>query len=72
MINPEERMVRLYNKPIELTPKEFDILYLLASHPKKVFSTENIFEQCMGRSLLRRQQYSYGAYTRVAEEAWRR
>lgn len=50
MINPEQRMVRLYNKPIELTPKEFDILYLLASHPNKVFSTENIFERVWGEA----------------------
>lgn len=50
MINPEQRMVRLYNKPIELTPKEFDILYLLASHPNKVFSTENIFEHVWGEA----------------------
>ena len=44
VIDPEQRTVFLYGNPIELTPKEFDILYLLASHPKKVFSSENIFE----------------------------
>ncbi|MDU0202489.1 response regulator transcription factor [Paenibacillus sp. MAH-36] len=44
-IYPEERTVFLYGQPIELTPKEFDILYLLARHPKKVFSSEHIFEQ---------------------------
>jgi len=44
MINPEQRTVSVYDEPIELTPKEFDILYLLASHPKKVFSSEHIFE----------------------------
>lgn len=44
-IYPEERTVFLYGQPIELTPKEFDILYLLALHPKKVFSSEHIFEQ---------------------------
>ncbi|MDQ0178308.1 response regulator transcription factor [Bacillus chungangensis] len=30
--------------PISLTAKEFDILYLLASHLGRVFSTEEIFE----------------------------
>lgn len=50
VIHPEQRTVFLYNKPIELTPKEFDILYLLASHPKKVFSTENIFEHVWGEA----------------------
>ncbi|MCR8630240.1 response regulator transcription factor [Paenibacillus radicis (ex Xue et al. 2023)] len=48
LIHLEERTVFLYGKPIELTPKEFDILYLLASYPKKVFSAENIFQQVWG------------------------
>ena len=30
---------------IKLTPIEFDILYLLASNPGKVFSTDEIFEK---------------------------
>ena len=30
---------------IKLTPIEFDILFLLASHPGKVFSTDEIFEK---------------------------
>ncbi|WP_417900394.1 vancomycin resistance response regulator transcription factor, VanR-F/VanR-M family [Bacillus haimaensis] len=45
VITPDQRTVTLYGESIELTPKEFDILYLLASHPKKVFSVENIFQQ---------------------------
>ncbi|MWV43735.1 response regulator [Paenibacillus sp. HJL G12] len=48
IIYPEQRTVDLYGKTIELTPKEFDILYLMARHPKKVFSAENIFEQVWG------------------------
>lgn len=32
-------------KAIELTHTEFDILYLLASHPGRVYSIEEIFEQ---------------------------
>lgn len=50
VIYPEERTVFLYGKLIELTPKEFDILFLLASHPKKVFSSEHIFEQVWGEA----------------------
>ncbi|MDM5186352.1 response regulator transcription factor [Bacillus sp. DX4.1] len=45
VIDPERRTVNVYGEQIELTPKEFDILYLLASHPKKVYSVENIFQQ---------------------------
>ncbi|QDH21169.1 response regulator transcription factor [Saccharibacillus brassicae] len=42
-IDPEQREVTVYGRVVELTPKEFDILHLLAGHPKKVFSAENIF-----------------------------
>jgi DNA-binding response OmpR family regulator len=50
IVHPEDRAVFLYGKPVELTPKEFDILVLLASHPKKVFSSETIFERVWGES----------------------
>ncbi|MEF7440801.1 response regulator transcription factor [Paenibacillus lautus] len=50
VIYPEQRVVTLYGETIELTPKEFDILYLLASYPKKVFSTENIFQHVWGEA----------------------
>lgn len=49
-IDIDSRSVKLYDKEIELTPKEFDILYLLAQYPKKVFSTENIFVQVWGEA----------------------
>lgn len=48
VIYPERREVTLYGNAVELTPKEFDILCLLASHPKKVFSVENIFRSVWG------------------------
>ncbi len=44
-ISPDQRRVLLYGDTVELTPKEFDILFLLASHPNKVFSVENIFQR---------------------------
>lgn len=50
VISPDQRTVTLYGESIELTPKEFDILYLLANHPKKVFSVENIFQQVWGEA----------------------
>ncbi|CAM3312732.1 response regulator transcription factor [Paenibacillus lupini] len=49
-IDLEQRTVTLYDERIELTPKEFDILYLLASHAKKVFSAEHIFQQVWGEA----------------------
>lgn len=48
VIYPQERTVIFYDKLIELTPKEFDILYLLVSYPKKIYRAENIFQQVWG------------------------
>lgn len=48
VISPDQRTVFLHGETVELTPKEFDILYLLASHPKKVYSVENIFQKVWG------------------------
>ena len=50
IISPEQRAVTLYGENIVLTPKEFDILCLLASNPKKVFRAENIFEHVWGEA----------------------
>lgn len=47
-IDPDKRAVTRNGQAIELTPKEFDILVLLASYPNKVFSSENIFRQVWG------------------------
>lgn len=47
-IDSEQREVIVYGRVVELTPKEFDILHLLAGHPKKVFSAENIFRHVWG------------------------
>ncbi|QTD40988.1 response regulator transcription factor [Sporosarcina sp. Te-1] len=52
VISLEHRSVTLYGENIILTPKEFDILYLLASHPKKVYSVENIFQHVWGEAYL--------------------
>ncbi|MFC4619812.1 response regulator transcription factor [Camelliibacillus cellulosilyticus] len=49
-ICPDQRSVTLYGETIELTPKEFDILYLLARYPKKVFSAESIFQRVWGEA----------------------
>jgi len=43
IIDRNEHTVSLYGKPLDLTPMEFDILYLLVSNLGKVFSAEDIF-----------------------------
>ena len=44
-INKGNHQVFVDDESIKLTPIEFDILYLLASNPGKVFSTDEIFEK---------------------------
>ena len=43
-IDPDQCLVRRDGKEIPFTDIEYRILYLLASHPKKVFSAQNIYE----------------------------
>lgn len=47
-ISPETREVLVQKRKVDLTAKEFDVLYLLASHPKRVFATEELFQQIWG------------------------
>ena len=44
-INKDNHKVTVYDEEVKLTLIEFDILYLLASNPGKVFSTDEIFEK---------------------------
>lgn len=45
VINRENHKVTVDDEEVKLTPIEFDILFLLASNPGKVFSTDEIFEK---------------------------
>jgi two-component system response regulator ResD len=47
-INPRSRVVTISNSSVELTAKEFDMLYLLAQHPKQVFTREQLLERIWG------------------------
>jgi DNA-binding response OmpR family regulator len=42
------RKVFINKRRIDLTPKEFDLLYLLASHPGRVYSRENLLNIIWG------------------------
>lgn len=44
-VNKDNHKVTVDGEDIKLTPIEFDILFLLASNPGKVFSTDEIFEK---------------------------
>ncbi|HEY3109970.1 MAG TPA: response regulator transcription factor [Chloroflexota bacterium] len=44
-INPKARAVELADRVVDLTAKEFDLLYFLARHPGQVFSREQLLDQ---------------------------
>lgn len=47
-INSLTRVVTVKESQIELTAKEFDMLYLLARHPKQVFTRDQLLERVWG------------------------
>lgn len=47
-IDPLKRIVLLKNERIELTPKEFDLLHLMASHPGRTYTRENLLNLIWG------------------------
>ena len=49
-IDPRSREVIVGGDIIELTAKEFDMLHLLARHPKQVFTREQLLERVWGGS----------------------
>ena len=49
-ISPTERSVKLEGQEVDLTPKEYDLLVLLASHPGWVFKREVLLQQVWGDS----------------------
>lgn len=48
LIDPMKRKVKLEGKKVELTPKEFDLLYLFMSNPGKIYSRENLLNLVWG------------------------
>ena len=51
--------VKIAGKPVDFTPKEVEILYLLASHPGRVFDREQILSKIWG--------YDYFGDTRTVD-----
>ncbi len=50
-IDPRSRSVTVRGSNVELTAKEFDMLYLLARHPKQVFTRGQLLERVWGGAL---------------------
>jgi DNA-binding response OmpR family regulator len=49
-LNPQTRDVSKDGRPVALTAKEFDLLTFLASHPRRVFSREQLMDRLWGYS----------------------
>src|SRR5690606_22659626 len=47
-IDPLAREVRLHGDQVELTPREFDLLYWFARHPGEVFSRLSLLDHVWG------------------------
>lgn len=52
IVNKDTHLCTLYEKPVQLTPIEFKILWLLCENANKVVSTEEIFEKVWGEKYL--------------------
>jgi DNA-binding response OmpR family regulator len=47
-IDPLSRVVKVQEEEVELTAKEFDMLYLLAQYPRQVFTREQLLDRVWG------------------------
>lgn len=50
VIDPKTRIVQADDREIELTSKEFDLLWLLAQNPRQVFSRDQLLDKIWGIS----------------------
>ena len=50
VIDSSSREVTRGNEPLRLTAREFDLLWFLASHPRRVFSREHLMQRVWGYS----------------------
>lgn len=51
-IDPETREVLLVGAVVDLTPREFDLLYALAEQPGRVFSRDQLLERVWGHDFV--------------------
>ncbi len=58
-IDNEAHTVSRGGHALELSPREFDLLFLLASQPEKVFSTEELLSQIWGAEFVGQPQVVY-------------
>ena len=71
-INKETHQVFVDGESVKLTPIEFDILYLLATHPGRVFSTDEIFEKVWNEKVYEANNTVMVHYSEIAGKDERR
>ena len=49
-IDPATRLVTVNGREVSLTAKEFDLLYLLAGHPRQVFNRTQLLDRVWGQT----------------------
>jgi DNA-binding response OmpR family regulator len=52
-IDPGTREVRRAGRGLRLTAREFDLLWFLASHPRRVFSRQQLMDGVWGQEMMR-------------------
>jgi len=58
-IDPQAHTVLCNGSPINLSPREFDLLFQLATQPEKVLSTEELLAQVWGAEFMGQPQVVY-------------
>jgi len=58
-VDPQAHTVICAGRIVDLSPREFDLLFLLAAQPEKVCSTENILAQVWGAEFVGQPQVVY-------------
>jgi DNA-binding response OmpR family regulator len=58
-IDPQAHTITRAGRPLELSPREFDLLLLLATQPEKVVSTEDLLAQVWGAEFVGQPQVVY-------------
>lgn len=56
-INPESRVVRVRDKEVRLTPKEFELLVFMARHPNKVLTHRVLLNAVWGGESVQQPEY---------------
>lgn len=58
-MDPNAHTAALRGKPLDLAPREFDLLYTLAANPGKVFTTDEILNRVWGAEFFGQPQVVY-------------